>query len=152
EAEALVHDFVSQARLIGDPQVLTHALRTGALIAQARGKPAEAVRLLEDLDGRVPTGNPYRAVSLPDAVRIWVAAQAGGAAERLFGAVAEGTPRAAWAVVTAEAVLGEAQGELEQAAERYETAAGRWSEFGFALERGHALFGAGRCLVGLGRL
>ena len=34
----------------------------------------------------------------------------------------------------------------------YEDAAVRWERWGHALERAHALFGAGRCLAGLGRL
>jgi hypothetical protein len=53
--------------------------------------------------------------------------------------------------VTAEAILAEARGELERAAEQYAAAAERWGTFGFLLERGYALVGAGRSLLSLGR-
>ena len=50
----------------------------------------------------------------------------------------------------AEAILAEARGEVELAAERYAEAAERWDRFGVVPERGHALLGAGRCLLELG--
>lgn len=151
EAAALVDDFLPRARQIGDAQVLVPALTAGALIEQARGDVPEAVRLLEELDRATPVGKPERAVALPDALRVCVAAKAIGLGERLIEATAETTPRVAHAVVTARAVLAEAHGELERAAEQYEDAAERWSEFGFVVERGQALLGAGRCLLGLSR-
>jgi hypothetical protein len=82
---------------------------------------------------------------------VCIYAKATGLGERLIEAVAESPGRAAHAVVTARAVLAEAHGELERAAEEYADAAERWGEFGFVLERGQALLGAGRCLLGLGR-
>jgi tetratricopeptide (TPR) repeat protein len=45
----------------------------------------------------------------------------------------------------------EAHGDLQAALDLYEDAAERWNDFGFGLERGHALLGAGRCLLTLGR-
>jgi class 3 adenylate cyclase/tetratricopeptide (TPR) repeat protein len=151
EAAALEEDFLPRARQIGDPQVLIPALTTGALIERACGDLPEAVRLLEELDRATPAGAPERVVALPDALRLCVAAKEIGLGERLSKAIAETTPRAAHAVVTARAVLAEAHGEVERAAEQYADAAERWSEFGFALERGHALLGGGRCLLGLNR-
>jgi tetratricopeptide (TPR) repeat protein len=151
DAAALEDDFLPRAREIADPQVLIPALTTGALSAQARGELAAAVQLLEELDGATPAGDPYRAFGLPDALRVCVAAKTIGLGERLIEAIAEGTKRSAHVVVTAEAVLAEARGELERAAEQYASAAERWSEFGFVLERGHALLGGGRCLLGLSR-
>jgi class 3 adenylate cyclase/tetratricopeptide (TPR) repeat protein len=151
EAAALAKDFLPRARQIGDAQVLVPALTAGALIEQARGDVPEAVRLLDELDRATHAGKTYRAVGLPDALRICVAAKAISLGERLIDAIAERTERAAHAVVTARAVLAEAHGELQRAAEQYADAAERWSEFGFVLERGQALLGAGRCLLGLSR-
>lgn len=151
DAAALEDDFLPRAREIGDPQVLVPALTTGALSAQARGELAAAMQLLEELDRATPAGAPDRPVRLPDALRVCVAAKAIGLGERLIEAVTETTPRAAYALVTARAVLAKAHGELERAAEQYASAAERWSEFGFALEHGHALLGGGRCLLGLSR-
>jgi len=108
------------------------------------------VRLLEELDRATPAGTPDRAVALPNALRVCVVAKEIGLGERLIEAVAEKTARAAHAVVTAETILAEARGERERAAEQYAEAAERWGEFGLLLERGHALVGAGRSLLGLG--
>ena len=151
DAAALEDDFLSRAREIGDPQVLVPALTTGALSEQARGELAAAMQLLEELDEATPAGDPYRPVRLLDALRVCVAAKTIGLGERLIEAIAEGTGRSADVVVTAEAVLAEAHGELERAAERYADAAERWAEFGFLLERGQALVGMGRSFLGLGR-
>jgi tetratricopeptide (TPR) repeat protein len=151
EAGALEDDFLGRARQIGDPQVLVPALTAGAVIEQARGELREAVRLVEELDRATPAGAPAWAVALPNALRICAVAKAIGLGERLIEALAENTTRADHAVVTADAALTEDRGELERAAEQYADAAERWGEFGFVLERGHALFGAGRSLLGLGR-
>jgi len=151
EAAVLEDDFLSRARQIGDPQVLVPALTAGAVIEQARGDLREAVRLVEESDRATPAGAPDRAVAFPNALRICAVAKAIGLGERLIEALAEKTVRAAHAVVTAEAILAEERGELERAAEQYAEAAERWGEFGFVLERGHALVGAGRSLLGLGR-
>ncbi|MDQ2909630.1 MAG: hypothetical protein M3R39_01195, partial [Actinomycetota bacterium] len=151
EAAALENDFLPRARQIGDAQVLVPALTAGALIELARGDLPVTVRLVEELDRATPVGSLYRAVGLPDALRVCVAAKAIGLGERLIEAIAERTERAAHAVVTAEAVLAESHGELERAAEQYADAAERWGEFGFVLERGQALLGAGRSLLGVGR-
>jgi len=148
EAAALEDDFLSRARQIGDPQVLVPALTAGASIEQARGDLRKAVRLLEELDRATPAGTPDRAVALPNALRVCVVAKEIGLGERLIEAVAEKTARAAHAVVTAETILAEARGERERAAEQYAEAAERWGEFGLLLERGHALVGAGRSLLG----
>ena len=51
--------------------------------------------------------------------------------------------------LTAQAVLAEARGDLQEAAGLYEHAAERWTQYGHVLERGQGLLGAGRCLVRL---
>ena len=54
-------------------------------------------------------------------------------------------------MVTARAVLAEANGSVEEAAELYAQAAEAWSEFPSVLEEGLAWLGAGRCRLALGR-
>jgi hypothetical protein len=54
-------------------------------------------------------------------------------------------------VLTARAVLAEADGALEEAALRHDEAAARWAGYGHRLEQASALLGAGRCLLALGR-
>ena len=55
------------------------------------------------------------------------------------------------ATAAARAALTEARGESEKALDLFLDAAARWETFPFPLEQGHALVGAGRCLVALGR-
>ena len=49
-------------------------------------------------------------------------------------------------LVTCDAILAEAEGRWEEAAEGYADAERRWAKFPSVLERGQALFGRGRCL------
>jgi hypothetical protein len=53
-----------------------------------------------------------------------------------------------WAL--GEIVKAEAGGRLEDAATRYASTAAGWASFGFALEHGQCLLGAGRCWLRLG--
>jgi hypothetical protein len=52
--------------------------------------------------------------------------------------------------VTATAIVAEARGEHARALALHQDAADRWKRYGFVLEEGQALFGAGRCLLALG--
>jgi hypothetical protein len=89
---------------------------------------------------------------MPDLVRLLIAADDLVSARELMVSEDEvTTARDKHSVVTAEAVVAEAGGNLEDARSCYEDAARRWSAYGYALEEGHALLGGGRCLVGLGR-
>jgi tetratricopeptide (TPR) repeat protein len=54
-------------------------------------------------------------------------------------------------VLHTKAIVAEARNELDRALPLYDDAARRWSNFGFPLEKGHALFGAARCLTLLNR-
>jgi hypothetical protein len=57
------------------------------------------------------------------------------------------SPRGELSVETGRAIVAEARGDLADAARRYGTLAGRWSSYGFSLEEGQTLLGAGRCLI-----
>jgi len=52
---------------------------------------------------------------------------------------------------TAGAVLAEARGDLDAAADRYDQASAGWRRFGVVLEHAQALLGLGRCATRLGR-
>jgi hypothetical protein len=47
--------------------------------------------------------------------------------------------------------VAEAEGRLADAADGYHDAAARWAAYGSVIEQAHALTGAGRSLIGLGR-
>jgi len=139
-------------RLVGEPHVLIAAFPVAALVAQARGDPVAAIQLVEELD-EATKDRPakYRALPLPDLTRVCVAAGHLPSAERLLEDVTVHTARSRHCLVTAQAVVTEARGGLEAAADLYADAAERWSDYGSVPERGQALFGLGRCLVQLGR-
>jgi hypothetical protein len=93
----------------------------------------------------------YRAHYLPDAIRVCLAGDALALADNLQ--VDEDrvmTTRGRYCLLTAQALTAEAKGDLRMARDRYEEAARRWEEYGFRLERGHALLGTARCRLGMG--
>jgi tetratricopeptide (TPR) repeat protein len=55
-------------------------------------------------------------------------------------------------LLSARAVVSEALGELDLAAETYAEVAPRWADYGFGLEEAWVRLGLGRCLVALGRV
>ncbi|HWD47416.1 MAG TPA: hypothetical protein VHM23_27505, partial [Actinomycetota bacterium] len=68
-------------------------------------------------------------------------------AGELVGRVRLPAARHHHARLTAQAVIAEASGDLDQAARAYRQAAARWTEYGHPFERGRALLGLGRCLL-----
>jgi tetratricopeptide (TPR) repeat protein len=122
-----------------------------ALIEHARGNHAAAVRLIEELEEVTRGRAVFRARHLPDALRVCVAAGAIRLGESLLETSGHAAARHRHSVLTGRAVLTEARGKQEEASALYAEAAERWADYGFALERGQAALGAGRCLVALGR-
>ena len=150
EARDLCERFLPAAREIEELQVLVPALAVGGLVEQALGNNAEAAQLVRELEQATQGRSFWRARCLPDAVRIALSANDVALATALLDGAESAIPRNAHSLLSAQAVLAEARGELERARALYGEAATRWSEFGFALEQGQALFGAGRCLLALG--
>jgi class 3 adenylate cyclase len=132
-------------RDIGDPQVVANVFATAALIEQAAGRPDAALGLVEELEVATRDGpGCYRADPLPTVARICAAA---GRPELADAPAA----RCRHCLATAGAVLAEAAGDLEAAADRYDDAAAQWGGFGVVLEHGQALLGLGRCATRLGQ-
>ena len=130
---------------------VAHVFRIAALTEQARGNLTTAVQLLEELE-QLSRGAPacYRALPLPDVARICMAASTSDLIERFLEGADAAAARYRCCQVTARAVLAEARGDLEEAANRYSDASSRWKDFGVVIEHGHALFGLGRCATRLG--
>jgi tetratricopeptide (TPR) repeat protein len=153
DAAALRDEFLPRARRSQDPQVLVPALATAALIEKSRGNPAVAVGFVEELGEATRLGQGcramWRAKHLQEVFRVCAATGANALAASLLNGIEVIAPRHRHAVHTAQAVLAEAQGQLEPALALYEEAAERWAEYGFVLEQGQALLGAGRCLLAL---
>ena len=88
----------------------------------------------------------------PDVGQDGVVARSDRHGETLTARLAPRFPFAEHSLVAAEAALAESRGDLSDAAERYSEAASRWERFPAPHEQGFALFGRGRCLLGLSDL
>ncbi len=142
----------ARVRSIGDPQVLVGALTAGSVATGAAGRAAEAGALAKEaFEATEDAGSDMLAWYLPDLARVACAAGDAAVVERFAGSVPQSIPRNCLAVDSAAAAVAEARSELDQARTLYLRAAEGWTAFGHALERGQALFGAGRCLLAMGR-
>jgi len=127
------------------------SLVVGALLEHHLGKRAEALDLIVRFEEATEGHSGYRAHYLPDAIRVCLAQD-----ELALGDSLQAdeelvmTTRGKHCLLTARALTAEAKGDLRVAQDQYEEAARRWKEYGFRLERGHALLGAARCHLGLG--
>jgi class 3 adenylate cyclase/tetratricopeptide (TPR) repeat protein len=151
QAHALAEEFLPRSREIRDPQVLIPAVAVASLIEHARGNRSAAVRLIEEIEEVTRDRPVFRARHLPEALRVCVAARAIRLAEGLLDTSVHLAARHRYSVLTGRAVLTEAQGKPEEASALYAEVAEQWADYGFALERGQAALGAGRCLVAVGR-
>jgi tetratricopeptide (TPR) repeat protein len=149
DAAALRDAFLPRARESSDPQVLIPALATSAVIELSRAAPAAALSLIAELEAVTRDRPVRRAQHLPDALRICAAAGAIDLAETLLERTGVGAIRQVNAVHAARAVFAEAKGQRELSLRLYEESADRWARYGFVLEQGQALLGAGRCLLAL---
>jgi tetratricopeptide (TPR) repeat protein len=148
QAALLVNEFLPRASGIGDVQVLARVFPIAGIVKQAEGNVDAAVQCVKDF--AVTTRQApafYRAQPLPDLVRICVAAGEFELAEQLVNNVEVHSARAQYALLTAQAALAEAKGELKEASKLYAEAVERWSRFGIVFEHGQTLLGLGRCLT-----
>jgi class 3 adenylate cyclase/tetratricopeptide (TPR) repeat protein len=151
EAALLSEEYLARARKIQDPQILAPALVVSALIEHAQGNSSTTIGLIEEFAAVARPSMWARANALHEAVRLCAAVGAIDLAESLVEGMEPALARHRHGLLTARATLAEAQGSLEEAVELYAEAARGWAEYGFELERGQALLGVGRCLLGLER-
>jgi class 3 adenylate cyclase/tetratricopeptide (TPR) repeat protein len=152
EAKELEDQYLSRAREIGDPQILNPALATAAGANAAAGDRALAVSLVEEFDRLTRDRPDFRTL-----YGHWVAraCAAMDAIQPLRGLLEANAPIATYhrcSILTTEAMLAEAEGRLQPALDLYFQAAQEWESYGDVPEYGHANLGAGRCLLGLGRI
>jgi len=144
--------LVEAARESGGVEDIIAGLCAAAMAYQAAGRPDRALELVSDVAaGSHVRQSPTYPGFLCELVRTALAAGDPGLAARLVDGVEPVFPHHGHALCAARAILAEAAGRREEAAERYAEAAGRWEGFGVVPERAHALLGRGRCLLALGR-
>jgi class 3 adenylate cyclase/tetratricopeptide (TPR) repeat protein len=152
EAAALQAEYLPALREIVDLQLLSPALVVAARTQLAQGRPEAArdmlAEFIEVIEGKSPV---YLSWQLADVVRMLVELGEIDDATALVDAPPAPGRKGAIAVGAARAILTEAAGDHEAALAQYGSAAAGWADFGYAIEEAMAQYGAGRCLVALGR-
>jgi tetratricopeptide (TPR) repeat protein len=151
-AAELADWLVPAARESGGAEDLIAGFTAAALAYRAAGQPDRALELLSEVDSAPHTreGPTYPAF-LCEMVRLAWAAGDLGLAARLIEGVEPVFPYHQHALCAAGALLLEANGDHEAAADRHREAADRWGSFGVLPERAWAQLGLGRCLLALGQ-
>ena len=135
-----------------DTQHIVLGLGSAAMARAGLGEHEAATTLLAEVESTPGArGIDYYPIFLPVMVRAALGIGDLDLAGRLVGGLEPRHPYAKHAIVAANAMLGEARGDLETAAKAYVEAAERWERFGVVPEQGFALLGQGRCLITLGR-
>ena len=144
-ARAEVAALVSAARRSGDPQVLVPGLSMAALVDSAAGDVDRAAEGLLELES-ITRGQPaWRSFCRVEPVRIAVATGRLDLGESFLDGAEFASGWDVCARAAAHAMLAEARGDVDDAADAYREAAAQWREYGSVLERAYALLGLGRC-------
>jgi class 3 adenylate cyclase/tetratricopeptide (TPR) repeat protein len=152
EALLLEDGFLPLARDTDEHEFLVPCLAFCALLHATTADNETALALIREFEKKTEHMPHYRARYLPDIARALSVVGSARDARRLLVLETDlAFPRDRIDNLTAEALVIEAEGARERALELYDEAAHRWGEYGFVLEEGHALLGAGRCLMALGR-
>jgi tetratricopeptide (TPR) repeat protein len=147
-----IQQAVAKARDLGESQYLGGLLALAAIAWTAVGEVRDATRLLSELAQVPNVGHTLDYLrSLPDLVRVAIAAGDADLGRRLANGLKPVYQLDQHAAVTAHALLAEQHGEHAEAAALFADAAGRWERFGVPWEQAQALLGQGRCLLPLGR-
>lgn len=151
-AVSLQDDYLPALRQIGDMQQLGPALLIGARTELAGGNEPAAVQLIGEFVSATRGMSPiFRNLQIAEAVRLLVAAREVDEAAALSASPEGVDLRSELGLNTATAIVAEARGDTEQALQQYETLAEGWADYSHVLEHALALYGAGRCLLALGR-
>jgi class 3 adenylate cyclase len=149
--EAIEEQILPRARQIGDGQVVVPAFRLGAVSRLAVGDRVGAVELVQEAGAILRERPGFRGILLDDSARICLAADEPAVLRALLADLVPYVTRDRHSTISAQANLAELEDDLASALLLYEEVAEGWAAFPHVLEHGHALVGAGRCLLGLGR-
>ncbi len=147
-ATALAEEFLPRVRILKRAEYLAPALTVGAMIEYARGHLRTAIDLIEEFVDATQDAPNYRLHFLPNALGVLLATGQLDAAETFVPEpLYPLSVRHQHCLASVRAILAEAHGDRVEAAELWRDAADRWLAYGSMLERGHSLFGLGRCLL-----
>ncbi|MDP9295668.1 MAG: hypothetical protein M3O88_03085, partial [Actinomycetota bacterium] len=135
-------ELLAAARPVEELQVMAPALVTSAEIALADGAVAEASSSLKEFEEVTrDVAAQYRESQLAEAARLCVQAGEVSLAEQLASESRGVVPRDRLNVLSARAVVAEANGNKELAADLFAEASIGWREFSNPLEEAEALLG-----------
>lgn len=143
--------LVPRAREIADSQAIVPVFRLAALERQAQGDMDGALAAIREALDLMRERPGLRGWLLDDSARICVAAGDAGLLADLLEDYTPHLARNIASVTSARGSLAEVRGDLEGALSLYVDAAARWESFPHIFEQAHALLGAGRCSLALGR-
>jgi hypothetical protein len=149
--DAIEEVFVPRAREIDDGQVIVPAFRLAAMNRVLHGDPAGGVGFVRELGELMRERPGLQAWLLEDSARVCLAAGAADPLRELTERAAPPMWRDRNCVLSARAALAELDAEPESAQALHLDAAEAWAAFPHVFEHGHALLGAGRCLLRLAR-
>jgi tetratricopeptide (TPR) repeat protein len=150
-AADIVGFIEERGRQSGDLESLTGGLGAAALARAALGEDRAAIELLRELVHAREGVDAYFLCMAPAFVREAVRLGGRELADTLADASGPLTPLRTHTKVATDAILLEADGDLEGAEASYADAAAGWEAFTVVPEHAFALLGQGRCLVELGR-
>jgi tetratricopeptide (TPR) repeat protein len=130
--------------------LLLPALTASALVARLQGEHQVATDLIAEFEEVTRHRPAWRTNELPTAVRILVASKQVDDAENLASGIEITATRDVNCMLTGQAIISEAKGDINQARNLYREAAQCWADYGFVLEEGQAHLGLARCLITLG--
>jgi class 3 adenylate cyclase/tetratricopeptide (TPR) repeat protein len=145
EAQQHVGVLLPEARESGDPQVIVPGLAVSALVASASGNQTQALADIVELEQLTRAYRPWRGFCLAWPARIAAESGETGLVEALLDGVDDALGWDACACRAARAMVAEARGEVDRAAELFREAATRWAAYGSVVETGYARLGLGRC-------
>ena len=151
-ASSFQGDYLPVLRQIGDMQQFGPALLIAARTEVARGNEPAAVQLINEFISATDDMSPiFRNLQVADAVRLLVEAGEVDEAAALSASPDGVDIRSQLGLNTARVIVAEAHADTEQALQQFEELATSWADYGHVLEHALALYGAGRCLLSLGR-
>ena len=146
-AATAVSALLGPAREIGDQQVLVPVLAVAALTEHALDNDGTALEYVSEAYDATTEAAWQRAVHLTDLAHVARSAEDVSLGEQLLEGIELAPLRHGLAALSSRAKLAEASGNIAEAADLYRQAAEGWRTYGCTLEEGHALAGAGRCLL-----
>jgi class 3 adenylate cyclase/tetratricopeptide (TPR) repeat protein len=146
-AGSLLAAVLPWAREIGDPQSVLPLLSTAAVVALASGDPSAADALLAEYEDRI---RERQALPEQEKLCVWVAtvALAVGGVSRAEAVVSGFRPLSSCGRIGqmhARALLADASGRQDEAAQLFAEAADGWRTWGSVPLRAYALLGLGAC-------